>query len=128
MKKYYAIILFVFVFQLMTTAVNDGGVFLTEMEHVGGPTIAQVNESGYAQMSVEQQTASEGFIDSLFTGAGLLIEGLKLVAVVFIKSIVIYTTLTAYGLSAAYATVFQGVYTLVMYLALLEFKTGRRTS
>jgi len=130
MKKYYAIVLFVFAFQLISTAVIDGGIFHdSQVNDVsGGVSVSELNSTTYDQMEVNQTVMPEGILDSLFTGAGLLIDGLKMLVIVFLKTLIIYPTLTSYGVPAVLALPVQGMNTVIQALALLEFKTGRRTS
>jgi len=129
MKKYYAIVLFIFAFQLMSTAINSEDIFAQSMNELdnSGTTIEQLNSSTYSQMQSDV-VVSDGLLDSLFLGAGLILDALKLLVIVFLKTLVIAPTLISYGVPTAFALIFQGMTTVIQTLAILEFKTGRRTS
>lgn len=127
MKKFTAIVLFIFAFQLMTGAVNEMGVFDTDMKAVDGIEVTELSDAMNEQNSVDN-VMPEGIIESLFAGARLIITSLALFLSAVLNTIIIAPTLMSYGVPVPLAAIFQGLTTVIQVFAVVELKTRSRVA
>lgn len=127
MKKFTAIVLFIFVIQLTSGAVNEMGVFDTDVKEIDGVEVSQLNNSLHDQNTVDD-VMPEGIVDSMFAGARLIITSLSLFLSAVLNTIVIMPTLMAYGIPLPLAAIFQGLTTVIEVFAVIELKTRSRVT
>ena len=129
MKKSYAIIMVLFCFGLMSSTVGELEIFNQNIHDVGVSVddidAISANTSTITEVNVVDEG---GFLsDLLMAGKGFGI-GIKILLSAFGKTIVIYGTLTGYGVHTAVAGMIQGMVTLVESIAIIEFILNRRAS
>lgn len=127
MKSSYAIILFIFIFSLLSTTVNDLGMFDQSAIETGitSAEIEQVNSSAMNSTTVNPLEPEDGII-SIFTGAQMVINAVGILIVSIGKTLIILPTLLKYNIPLPIATLFQVIVTYIEATAIGEFISGRR--
>lgn len=129
MKKSYAIVLALFCFGLMSSTVDELGIFDQSIVDVGITTDYTDNMMTETDKIVTVNKVEDSSIisDIFSVGKGLAI-GLGILWGAVGKTLVIYGTLVTYGVHTSIAAMIQGMVTLVEAIALVEFALARRAS
>lgn len=130
MKKSYAIVLFIFIFSLTSTAVNEMGIFEWNTNTDTGITDGDITElDSRVSSSVDvDELESEDDTFGLFAGVQMIINAIGILIKSIGSTLVIYPTLTNLGFPAVIAVIFQGITTVIEGIAVAEFLSGRRAT
>ena len=131
MKKSYAIVLFIFIFSLTSTAVNEMGIFEWNTNTDTGITYDDITElDSRVTSSVDvDELESEGDTFGLFAGVQMIINALGVLYKAIKATVIIYPTLVyKLGFPPIIGAIFQGVTTVIAALAVAEFLSGRRAT
>jgi len=130
MKKSYAIIIFIFIFSLTSTAINEMGIFEWNTNTDTGVTdsdITELDNTVYGSVDVDDLESEEDTF-GLFAGVQMVINAIGILIKSIGATLVIYPTLTNLGFPAAIAGIFQGITTVIEGIAIAEFLSGRRAT
>lgn len=129
MKSSYAIVLFIFIFSMLSTATNEMDIFNSKVQETGitDDDITEITNQAEDGLTVGD-IESTGDEFSLFTGALMIIKTVKILALSVVKTFIILPTLLNYGIPLSIATIFQGITSYIEYLAITEFLSGRRVT
>lgn len=127
MKTSYAIVLFIFVFSLMSTTINELGIFDWNTVETGldSDSITEIEDMAHASTNVKSGS-SEGDVFGLFAGVQMIINAAGVMLKAFGSTVVVYFTLVNIGFPVAIASMLQGLVSLVEAIAITEFISGRR--
>ena len=130
MKTSYAFVLFIFIFSLTSTAINDMGIFEWNTNTDTGINqdgITAINNTVYGSVNVDGVESEEDTF-GLFAGVQMVINALGILIKSIGVTLIIAPTLINIGFPLSIAAIFQGVTTIVEGIAISEFLSGRRAT
>lgn len=131
MTKAWLVVLSLFCFSLVTTGINDLGIFDVKLNEVG-INVDDINDTKTEIFEVSGTTDGDSALVSkedtfsIFSGVDLIIKALTLVGAALAKTVVIYFVLISYGVPVPIALIFQTLITLIEGVAVAEFISARR--
>lgn len=130
MKTSYAFVLFIFIFSLSSTAINDMGIFEWNTNTDTGITdsdITELDNTVYGSVNVDGVESEEDTF-GLFAGVQMVINALGILIKSIGATLIIAPTLINIGVPFQIAAIFQGVTTVIEGIAISEFLSGRRAT
>ena len=129
MKTSYAIILFIFIFSLLSSSVNQMDIFQTDAIETGitDDDITLINSSAEDSLSVGDMDSEENAF-SVFSGVQMIINSANVLFSAIGNTLIVMPTLLKYGVPVPVALLFQLVVSYIEANAIIEFLSGRRVT
>lgn len=129
MKTSYSIILFIFIFSLLSSSINALDIYQTDVIETGitENDIRLINSSAEDSVEVDP-LEDEGGVISIFTGAQMIINAANVLISAIYNTLIVYPTLTKYNVPDSIALLFQLIVSYIEANAIMEFISGRRVT
>lgn len=129
MKTSYSIILFIFIFSLLSSTINELDIFNSDAIETGitDDDIQLINTSSRDSVNVDPLESEEG-VFGIFSGAQMIINSANVLISAIANTIIVLPTLEKYNVPTSIALIFQLMVTYIEANAVIEFISGRRVT